>query len=204
MRVSKPVVTGAAPAPGGGWRGDDTVQLAEAAGCAGEWEAVTPWAFPEPAAPPVAAKQCGVTLSLAGLADAVRRQARPGAALLVEGVGGLLCPLTERETVADLAAELRLPLVVVARTALGTLNHTLLTLEVARARRLFVAGVVVNETMPGTGLAHTTVVPELRGRIMVPILAVLPYRPEGAFGNQPELAAVDWWSLCQTPPGPGR
>jgi len=203
VRVSKPVATGAVRMPDGSWLSEDTIALAEAAGCAGEWTAVTPWAFPEPAAPPVAARQQNVCLSLVDLVDAVRRQRRPHAALLVEGVGGLLCPLTERETVADLVAALHLPLVVVTRTALGTLNHTLLTLEVAQNRRLPVAGVVVNETMPGTGLAHTTVISELQRRITVPILAVLPHRAGPPSGNLPELAAIDWWGLCQPQPGRG-
>ena len=68
--------------------------------------------------------------------EAVRQRSRPNMLLLVEGVGGLLCPLTETETVADLAAALELPLVVVARRSLGTLNHTLLTIEVAQHRCL--------------------------------------------------------------------
>ena len=93
-----------------------------------------------------------------------------------KGSAVCLCPLTEDETVADLAAELGLPLVVVARRSLGTLNHTLLTLEVARARRLRVAGVVVSETTPVTGPAEETNVEELRRRIGVPLLAVVPHR----------------------------
>lgn len=201
VRVSKPVATGATRVAPGRYVADDTLALADAAGCPGDWEAVTPWAFPEPAAPPVAAAACGVTLSLADLADAVRRQQRPGAALLVEGVGGLLCPLTERETVADLAALLRLPLVVIARTALGTINHTLLTLEVAQGRRLPVAGIVLCETVPGAGLAHITVISELRRRIAVPVLTAVPHRPGPALGNHPELAAVDWWGLCRREEG---
>lgn len=198
VRVSKPVATGAKSIAPGRYVAEDTILLAEAAGCAGESDEVTPWTFPEPAAPPVAAKECGVILQLADLADAVRRQQRPGAALLVEGVGGLLCPLTERETVADLAAELRLPLVVIARTALGTINHTLLTLEVARGRGLPVAGIVLSETVPGAGLAHITVISELRRRIAVPILAAVPFQLGADLGNNPELAAVDWWGLCQS------
>ena len=129
--VCKPVATGARPV-GGRWLADDTAILAEAAGVGDDWEAVTPFAFPDPVAPPLAARRRGVALNLGIVAAAVRRRARPGGALLVEGVGGLLCPLTERETVADLVRELALPLVVVARRSLGTLNHTLLTLEAAR------------------------------------------------------------------------
>jgi dethiobiotin synthetase len=157
---------------------------------------VTPWAFPEPVAPPVACRHHGVALTLADLAGAVREAGRPGAVTLVEGVGGLLCPLTERDTVADLAASLRLPVVVVARRSLGTLNHTLLTLEVARGRGLPLAGLVVNETSPPEGLAEETNVAELERRAGVPLLAVVPHqRREGAPDTR-SLERVDWWGLC--------
>jgi dethiobiotin synthetase len=192
FRIRKPVATGAAWA-GGRWLGDDTWRLAEAAGEPDPGR-VTAYAFPEPAAPPVAARAAGVTLTLGMLADAAAGNLEPGAALLVEGVGGLLCPLTERDTVADLAAALGLPLVVVARRALGTLNHTLLTLEAARARGLPVCGVVVSETTRPEGLAEATNVDELRRRAGVPVIAVAPHRPGG--GEVPELAAVDWWALA--------
>src|SRR5262245_61365230 len=109
--VCKPVATGATW-DGRRWRSEDTVQLARGAGLAeADWDRVTPWIFPDPAAPPVAARQRGTSLSLADLARAVRACGPPGAPVLVEGVGGLLCPLTEHETVADLAALLGLPLV---------------------------------------------------------------------------------------------
>jgi dethiobiotin synthetase len=195
VAVSKPVATGARRV-GGRWLSDDTRLLAEAVGLAGDWDRVTPWAFPEPAAPPVAARLLGVSLSLVELVDAVARQGRGGVPVLVEGVGGLLCPLTERETVADLTAALRLPVVVVARRALGTLNHTLLTLEAARGRGLPVAGVVVSETAPCRGLAEETNVEELRRRIGVPLLAVARHRSGPDSDAQPELEAVDWWGLC--------
>jgi malonyl-CoA O-methyltransferase len=62
---------------------------------------------------------------------------------IVEGAGGVLVPINERETMADLMAQLQLPVVVVVRTKLGTINHTLLTLETLRRRMLQVAGVVM-------------------------------------------------------------
>jgi dethiobiotin synthetase len=198
VSVSKPVATGARRS-GDRWVSADTVRLAAAAG-EDDWQAVTPWAFPEPVAPPVAARRRGTALRLADLAAAVRARERPGAALLVEGVGGLLCPLTEGETVADLAAALGLPLVIVARRSLGTLNHTLLTAEVARGRGLRVAGVVVSETAPPEGLAEATNVEELRRRLAVPLLAVVPFQPGGEPGPLPEVAAVPWWRLCDPEP----
>jgi dethiobiotin synthetase len=104
--------------------------------------------------------------------------------------------LTEQETVADLAAALHLPLVVVTRRSLGTLNHTLLTLEVAGTRGLPVAGVVVNEICPSQTLAEDTNVVELQHRIQVPLLATVPYQAERGTGIPASLEAVDWWKLC--------
>jgi dethiobiotin synthetase len=195
VAVCKPVATGAHPGEGG-WISDDTRLLAEAAGQPGAWRRITPWAFPEPVAPPVAARWHGVTLTVDALARAVRAWAKPGGVVLVEGVGGLLCPLTDLETVADLAVDLRLPLVVVARRGLGTLNHTLLTLEAARTRGLCVAGIVVNETVKETGPAWETNVAELQRRVQVPVLAVVPFQAEGNPSEGAALARIDWWRLC--------
>jgi dethiobiotin synthetase len=194
VEVCKPVATGAEP-HAGGYLADDTRRLADAAGHQ-EYHRVTPWAFPVPAAPPVAARLAGAELALADLAGHVRRLARPRVVLLVEGVGGLLCPLTERETVADLAMVLELPLVVVARRALGTLNHTLLTLEVARTRGLRVAGVVVSETSPVRDQAEETNVAEIAKRITVPLLALVPYRTRPFETEIASLGRVDWAGLA--------
>lgn len=192
--VCKPVATGAAWV-GGRYLAEDTRRLAEAAGLGAAPERVTPWAFPEPAAPPVAARERGVTLALSDLIGAVRFWEGSHEAVLVEGVGGLLCPLTARETVADLAAALDLRLIVVTRRSLGTLNHTLLTLEAAARRGLRVGGLVVSETEPPATLAERTNVAELCLRMSVPVLAVVPHRPPPV-ETVPELAAVDWWCLC--------
>jgi dethiobiotin synthetase len=196
VRVCKPVATGAHWSHDR-WLADDTLRLAKAAGLSDGWEAVTPWSFPEAVAPPVAARLAGMLLTLEGLVSAVRRLEQPGGLVLVEGVGGLLCPLTEGHTVADLAAALELPLVVVTRRSLGTLNHTLLTLETARHRGLKVAGVVVNETTPNRDLADQTNVAELKKRTDVPLLAVVPHQGETVEDVSPALVGVDWWRLGQ-------
>lgn len=196
VRVCKPVATGAAWIDGR-WLSDDTQRLAEAVGQADELDAITPWAFPEPVAPPVAARLGGTMLTLQSLVAAVREQARPGGILLVEGVGGLLCPLTEGETVADLVAELRIPLVIVARQSLGTLNHTLMTVEIARKRRLAVAGVVINQPEPPGDLAAQTNVEELRRRLAVPLLAVVSHQTEAVCAIPAGVSAVDWWQVAR-------
>jgi dethiobiotin synthetase len=189
FRVCKPVATGAERK----WS-EDTRLLAAAAGDA-DLQAVTPFTFAAAAAPPVAARLADTSLTLAELTTAVRVRATDGRTVLVEGVGGLLCPLTERETVADLAVELALPLIVVARRSLGTLNHTLLTVEAAQRRGLRVAGVVVTETTPLRGVAEETAIEELRRRLAVPLLAVLPHQPNNEYIT--DLQSVNWWGLPQ-------
>jgi dethiobiotin synthetase len=187
----------------GRWVAEDTLRLAEAAAWTGPLEHITPWIFSDPVAPSVAARRRGIALSLADLAGAVTALSSPGVPILVEGVGGLLCPVTDLHTVADLARVLGLPLVIVARRALGTLNHTLLTLEAARRRGLEVAGVVVNETVLPEGMADETNVVELR-RLGVPILAVVPHQPGGVLRDWSALAEVNWWDLCQAQHTPRR
>lgn len=201
FRVCKPVATEAHWTENR-WLNEDTVRLAKAAGLTGNLDSVTPWAFPDPVAPPVAARRQGVRLELPAIVEAVRHQGRDDQAVLVEGVGGLLCPLTETATVADLAAALGLPLVVVARQSLGTLNHTLLTLEAARRRGLMVAGVVVNAAQPVRTLAEQTNVEELLRWLQVPLLAVVPFQQGRTRDVPPALAEVDWWRLCLGEDGP--
>ena len=102
------------------------------------------YAFRTPLAPLVAARMEGKKIELEPILERARKLEREHEVLLVEGAGGLLVPLSEDLDVAGLAAALGLPLIVVARAGLGTVNHTLLTIEVARARGLEVAGVVLN------------------------------------------------------------
>lgn len=195
--VCKPVATGLEQGPNG-WHSPDTDRLAAAAGLLPE--AVTPgrMRFREPAAPPVAAIREGVELRLATFVEELEGLAGPGRRVgLIEGVGGLLCPLTRGETVADLIGRLGMPTLVVARRSLGTLNHTLLTVEVALRRGLRVAGVVINATTPVRGLAEEVAAEELRERLPVPVLAEVPWRGARADEEIPSLAAVDWWSLVQ-------
>lgn len=193
--VCKPVATGASRQDGR-WLSEDTIQLARAAEIENELERVTPWVFAEPLAPAVAAARAGVSLAISELVSAVDWWTTRADVVLVEGVGGMLCPLTLRETVADLAARLGFPMVIVARTTLGTLNHTLLTLEVASRRGLRVAGVVLNEVEPpGGGGAEQTNPAELQRRIDVPVLAIVRHRHKLAEARLEELDGIDWWHL---------
>lgn len=142
----KPVVTGLdEPAPPD-WPADHEL-LARASGDeANDVAAVT---YGPPVSPHLAAELAGRPISTAALLDAVRDAARQAEAIVVEGVGGLLVPLSPEDDVRTLAKALGLPLLVAARPGLGTINHTLLTLEAARAASLTVAAVVLTP-WPGT------------------------------------------------------
>jgi dethiobiotin synthetase len=138
----KPVVTGLDEAPAPGWPRDHEL-LAAAAGV--PVGTVTPHTFGPPVSPHLAAELAGTELDVDAMvvaASAAAAEARADV-LVCEGVGGLLVPLTPTHTVRDLAVALGFPLVVAARPGLGTINHTLLTLEAARAAGLRVAGVVI-------------------------------------------------------------
>ncbi len=117
--------------------------LARAAGGRRGPEAVAPVRFGPPVSPHLAARLAGEALDPAALVASARRAGQGADALVVEGVGGLLVPLTPGYLVRDLALDLGLPVVVAARAGLGTISHTLLTLESARAAGLRVTGVVM-------------------------------------------------------------
>jgi dethiobiotin synthetase len=99
--------------------------------------------FGPPVSPHLAAELAGEVIEPASLVALAREAATDADAVVVEGVGGLLVPLTPGYAVRDYARELALPLIVAARPGLGTINHTLLTLEAARAVALDVRAVVL-------------------------------------------------------------
>jgi dethiobiotin synthetase len=123
---------------------EDAEFLAKAAEAPETLEEISPIRFEAPLAPTVAAAQAGVETDLEPMWEAWRRLRDAHEILLVEGIGGILCPVTPAMSVADLAKEFRLPLLVVARSTRGTINHTALVIEAARARGLAVAGVIIN------------------------------------------------------------
>ncbi len=135
----KPVASGLDEAPAGVWPHDHEL-LADMAGM--EPEEVAPLRYGPAVSPHLAASMAGERIDAVGLIEHARALGQRGT-LIVEGVGGLLVPLNEEFAVRDLAVELGLPLLIAARAGLGTINHTLLTLQAARAAGLDVCAVVL-------------------------------------------------------------
>ncbi|WP_406693438.1 dethiobiotin synthase [Singulisphaera sp. Ch08] len=203
--VLKPVATGAVRR-GEGWECEDGEALIRAVGGSIPLERVVPLVFEEPLAPSVAARRLGTPLSpdkvLQGVRDALGWWSERADVMVVEGVGGFLAPLADRMTVADLAKALDYPLLIVARRGLGTLNHTLMTVECAQRRGLRVAGIVLNRSEPGVegaDLAEATNAEELARHVgPIGILGELPYElDEEAFAIA--LASMEWYDRSERP-----
>ena len=144
--VMKPVETGC-PLEHGQLQPQDSLFLRQIVGCTAPQELVTPYAFLKPLAPAVAAEDEGQEIDLDRIAVCYAKLAAEHDLVLVEGAGGLLVPLNAHQTFLDLVAKLDLPLLIVDRNILGTLNHTALTATVA-AQRCHVLGTILNTLDP--------------------------------------------------------
>lgn len=137
-----------------GWRNDDALRLMAASSLKLSYEQVNPLCLPQACAPHIAAAEQSVDLKAGDLAQALASGLEQAAAcelVLVEGAGGWLVPLNARETMADVARELGLPVLLVVGMKLGCINHALLTAQSIRATGLELAGWVANdlgESMP--------------------------------------------------------
>ncbi len=175
----KPFESGCGRDEGGRLVPADARLLRDAGGGNDPIEMVCPYALEAPLAPALAAAQAGVDVDL----DVVERAygvlstAHPGG-VVVEGAGGLLVPLDAGfTTFADLALRLSLPVVVVARPGLGTVNHTALTVEALATRGLECRGVIVNDATGATDPSVEGNVRAIERLADVPVLATLPHLP---------------------------
>ncbi|HEY2745556.1 MAG TPA: dethiobiotin synthase [Polyangia bacterium] len=155
--------------------GDDGARLLDAAGRALDPALARPYRFALPASPEVAARAEGAVVDVARIAESFARLTRDADFTIVEGAGGLLVPVASGVLMADVAGRLGLPLLVVARASLGTVNHTLLTLEAARARSLAVAGVVLCRAVESAGPEEATNPDAIARWGRVPILGTFPH-----------------------------
>ena len=171
--VMKPVTTGCRRKDGR-LESEDVNRLLKASGATDPLEMVSPFRFEPPVAPWAAQGLNGIPISLDRIEQAFRILASRHEIVLVEGIGGLLVPLDAKTTVADLARRLGLPVLIVARASLGTINHTLLTLEAARGTGLEIFGVVLNRRSRRSTLAERTNPEVIHRKGKVSILGIIP------------------------------
>jgi dethiobiotin synthetase len=173
--VMKPIETGVSSnGP------EDARALRAAANVDDSLDRICPIRFTLPASPEAAARAEGRSCSLEPIRTAFDLLAARHEFMLVEGAGGLLVPIDRQTDMADLARELGLPLLVVARSGLGTVNHTRLTLEAARARGLEIFGVVASSSHAGENAADDRNLDGLRERLGSLLVLELPYAPVGS------------------------
>ena len=157
----------------------DAARLKVVSGVTTETNRICPYSIEEPLAPRLAMQRAGRVVTLAQIAAHYNELMAEFDSLLVEGAGGLAVPYTEDALVVDFAKKLKLPLIIVARPALGTVNHTVLTISYARAHGLTVAGVILSgckECETERVQENKEMIEELSG---VPVLGLLPFLREG-------------------------
>ena len=177
---------------------EDAEFLAHCADAADPLDVIAPQRVAEPLAPAVAAQRLGVTLDWQAIERSIRIISRSSDVLIVEGVGGIMVPMDEKHTMLDVAKWLRLPAVIVARPGLGTINHTILTVNALRGAGVEVAGVVINrypaETPP---LAEETNPRAIEKWGKAPVLCIVPETREMISRTIPAdistaVGLVDW------------
>lgn len=200
--VMKPIASGGRRTKAG-LVSDDALELAKAAQTMDEPALVNPVCLEAPLAPLVAARLEGRRVDLGVVWRAYETLAERHDFLVVEGVGGLLVPIDEGATVLDLIAMLRLPVLVVTRPTLGTINHTLLTVRHAREHGVDVVGLVVNAAEPvEPGAAVETNPAVLEEWARVPVLANFPHAPGlDAHGERFAALAKEVNARCRAPGG---
>lgn len=173
--VMKPIQTGCRLVNGKPFP-DDTKILLRAAGTKDPLELVTPYRFHSPLAPLVAGRIERERILPSKILRAYRRLKRRHSFILVEGIGGILVPITKKDRVLDLIRLLDLPLLIVARSGLGTLNHTLLTVHQARQTGIPIVAILLNTSEPRKqGPAEKTnpgILAELTG---LPVFGPIPF-----------------------------
>ena len=152
-----------------------------------------PYMFPDPVAPLVASMLVGERIDIKRIKESYSKLSEQNETVIVEGAGGLLVPILEDYFMSDLALELDIPIVIVSRPNLGTLNHTLLTLESAKKKGLEVAGIVISNYPWDPGIPEQTNPELLLSMTGVKILGILPHDnlvsvEKGDVGNLKDLA----------------
>ncbi len=182
---------------------EDAIFLKRAAQVDDVLDLINPICLRHPLAPSVAAEIEGVSIDLRQIDKAFAQLCQRHEFIIVEGIGGIAVPICEGVLVADIAQRFQLPLLIVARPNLGTINHTALTVEFARSYSLEICGIALNASQEMfKGLAEETNPKEIGRLTHLPILGTVPFNerlqgdaPHPDFLSQFIGGHIDWRRL---------
>jgi len=154
----------------------DGTFLREISGTGESIDLITPVRFENPLAPLPASEIEKNPIDLDKIKTAYKELSNRYDVIIVEGIGGLLVPIKKEHFVIDLAKDFELPIIVVSKPGLGTINHTMLTVNYAINKGLDVAGIIINYTQPPERTLAENTNPEIIRRLStVPVIGIFPY-----------------------------
>ena len=176
----KPVASGCELNPQGELINEDAQALINASNVSAPLNLVNPYRFAPAIAPHIAANQAGIAIDFHTIAHAYTQLKNLSEVVIVEGAGGFFVPLNDTQTLADLAIQLNLPIILVVGMRLGCINHALLTVEALQARGLTLAGWVANQIEPHFEMFEENL-DSLKMRIVAPCLSVVGWQENVRF-----------------------
>jgi dethiobiotin synthetase len=204
VAVSKPIAT-ACVRMREGLVSEDAEFLAHHADAKFPLNTICPQRYAEPLAPAIAAERAKQPVEWNAIDSSIQSMSEQSDILIVEGVGGVMVPIARKILVLDMIGWLELPTIIVARAGLGTINHTLLTLQALRSAGISIAGVVINKYPPETPpIAEETNPRAIEKWGSIPVLCMVPEFKGDAIPKLPgevigAIDAVDWLAKSQKP-----
>ncbi|UCH80420.1 MAG: dethiobiotin synthase [Nitrospiraceae bacterium] len=154
----------------------DTITLIKASGVDEPIDAINPYRMKNPLAPAVAAEKEGIIVKKKVILNAYKKLSHNYELIIAEGAGGIMVPLYKRYLFLDLVSDLDIPLLIIAHPGLGTINHSLLTLNAARKRGIRIMGLIFNHVKKTITDISIKSNPEVIARIgKVPVIGIVPH-----------------------------
>jgi dethiobiotin synthetase len=164
---------------------EDAMHLMKYSNVTAAYEKINPYCFEPPVAPHIAAQLANQQIELATIKKAYAELAQQADWVIVEGVGGWYVPINAEQTVADIAAGLNIPVVLVVGMRLGCINHAILTANAIRASGSQLVGWIANRVSQDMGV-YAEVLQSLEGHLECPLIAEIPFLDDNKIkSNQP-------------------